>query len=68
MSRLTSLLLPLATTSALAQSAAAEAPVEHASGTTVVLFLVLFFGMCAAYGWYAWYSGRKEKREQSGKP
>jgi hypothetical protein len=67
MSRLISLLVPLASTSALAQSAAAEAPVEHASGTTVVLFLVLFFGMCAVYGWYAWYSGRKEKREEGEK-
>lgn len=40
----------------------AEVPQEHASPVTVIIFLVLFIGSCAAYGWYAWWSGRKEKQ------
>ena len=28
-----------------------------------IVFIVLFVGMCVAYGWYAWWSGRKEKRD-----
>lgn len=46
---------------AVAQEKAAEAPQEHASPLTVIIFLVLFLGSCAVYGWYAWWSGRKEK-------
>lgn len=52
----------LASVTAYAQSAAAEAPVEKASGATVVLFLLVFFGMCVAYGVWAWRDSKKKKK------
>jgi hypothetical protein len=62
MLRLISRLSPaLASVTAYAQSTAAEAPVEKASGVTVVLFLVLFVGMCVGYGVWAWRNHKKEK-------
>lgn len=40
-----------------------DAPVEQASMGAILLFLALFVGMCAAYGWYMWHTNRKEKQE-----
>ena len=57
------LIVPFVALSAFAQSAA-EAPVEKASGFTVVLFIVLFVGLCGAVLWMSVLSGRKEKRAQ----
>jgi hypothetical protein len=60
MLRLISRLSPaLASVTAYAQSTA-EAPVEKANGATVVLFLLLFVGMCVAYGVWAWRNSKKE--------
>ena len=42
---------------------APEPPVEKASPVTVVIFLVVFVGCCAAYLGYAWWSGRKKRGE-----
>jgi heme/copper-type cytochrome/quinol oxidase subunit 2 len=58
---LCSCLLALASCCAFAQSSAAEAPVEHASVFTVVVFLVLFVAGCLGYFVYAWMSGKKRK-------
>ena len=55
---LASLLLLLLPLLAFAE---AEAPVEKASGTTVVIFLVLFIGGIAAYGVYLWWRARGAK-------
>ena len=45
--------------SAFAQTQAAEPPVEKANLLTVVVFLVIFFGGCAAYFVYLWWNHRK---------
>jgi hypothetical protein len=54
--------LPLALTSfaAFAQ-ATAEAPVEHASMATVVVFGILFVGSCAGAIGYMWWQSKKKK-------
>lgn len=39
----------------------AEAPVEQASATTVVIFLVLFVGSCVGFIAYTWWRGRQKK-------
>jgi len=63
MSRLLSrLIVPFVTLSALAQTAT-EAPTERASGAVVVIFVLLFIGMCVGIAWMAIASGRREKRE-----
>lgn len=54
-------LLTLASCCAYAQSSGAEAPVEHASMFTVVVFVVLFAAVCLGYVGYAWSSARKRK-------
>jgi predicted Na+-dependent transporter len=58
---LCSFLLALASSFAYAQSSTAEAPVEHASVLTVVIFIVLFVAACLGYLVYAWIGGRKKK-------
>jgi flagellar basal body-associated protein FliL len=58
---LCSFLLALASFCAFAQSSGAEAPTEHASMFTVVIFAVFFVVACVAYVAYAWWSGKKEK-------
>ncbi|APV50972.1 hypothetical protein BWI17_15520 [Betaproteobacteria bacterium GR16-43] len=55
---LSSLLLLLTPLQALA---AEEAPVEHASQATVVVFLVLFLGGIVGYGIYLWWRARGAK-------
>ena len=56
---LSSLLLLLSPLLALA--AEAEAPVEHANGLVVGVFLVLFLGSIVAYGVYLWWKARGVK-------
>jgi hypothetical protein len=55
----------LAFFSALAQSAAADAPAEQANSVTVVIFLVLFIGSCVAFAAYVWWNGRKKGAKQA---
>ena len=55
---LSSLLLLLLPFFAFAQKAADEAPTEHASMATVVVFLALFFGGILAYVVYLWWHAR----------
>jgi flagellar basal body-associated protein FliL len=55
-----SFLLTLASCCVYAQSSA-EAPVEHASVLTVIIFIVVFIAGCLGYVAYAWWSGKKEK-------
>ena len=38
-----------------------EPPVEKASFTTVVIFVVLFVAMCVGYLGYAWWTGRGKR-------
>lgn len=61
---LSSLILLVSPLVAFAQSKAAEAdaPVEHASTLTVVVFLALFLGSILAYVLYLWRRARHEKR------
>ena len=50
--------------SAYAQNAAEQPPTtftEPASMTAVVVFLVLFFGSIAVFGFWIWYRGRKQR-------
>ena len=51
-------LLILAFCSAYAQT---EAPTEHASSLTVIIFIVMFVGCCVGYVAYTWW-GRKKKK------
>lgn len=62
MKKLLSYLLPLF--APLLAFAADEPPVEHASGTTVVVFLVLFIGSIVAYGVYLWWRARSAKHPE----
>ena len=62
---LCSFLLTLASWAAFAQDAGAEAPVEHASMLTVVIFVVVFVASCVAWGVYTWWHGRN-KAERDG--
>jgi uncharacterized membrane protein YdjX (TVP38/TMEM64 family) len=57
---LSSFLPVLACCFAYAQSSTAEAPAEHASLLTVVIFLVLFIGTCVAFVGYTWWQHRKK--------
>jgi hypothetical protein len=57
---LCSFLLALASCSAFAQSSVAEAPVEHASVLTVVVFIFFFVAACVGYVGYTWWRGRKK--------
>lgn len=57
---LCSFLLALASWSALAQSAAAEAPVEHANMLTVVVFGIVFVASCVGVIWYMWWQSKKK--------
>lgn len=59
---LSSLLLLLLPFLALAQKATDEAPTEHASMATVVVFLVLFFGGILAYVVYLWWHARQKQQ------
>ena len=63
MSRLL-LLLSLTPLFALAQGAAAEAPVEKASPLTVLLFLALFVGSCLGYGAYVWWRRKSHPEDK----
>ncbi len=56
---LSGLLLILTVCSAYAQ--ATEAPTEHASPLTVIVFIVMFVGSCVGYFAYIWW-GRKKKK------
>jgi hypothetical protein len=68
MARVLSGILPiLAASSAYAQTSGAEAPVEKASGLTVVIFLLLFVGMCAGYFAHVWWGERKRRQMGQGK-
>lgn len=58
---LTSLFLLFAPLLAFAQEKA-DAPVEHASGLTVVVFLALFVGSIVAYGVYLWWKAKGAKQ------
>ncbi len=69
MKRLLVSLFPLlATFVAFAQKAADDAPTEHASPLTVLVFLGLFFGSILAYVVYLWWRARgaKEAGEERG--
>ena len=55
-------LLVLMLCSAYAQTSTPEAPAEHASSLTVIIFVVLFAGSCLGYIGYAWWGGRKKKK------
>ena len=63
MSRLL-LLLSLTPLFALAQGAAAEAPVEKASPLTVIVFLALFAGGCLGYFAYIWWQRKKHSEDK----
>ena len=58
---LCSLLLALASFAVFAQAAPAEAPVEHASMATVVIFGILFVGSCVGAVGYMWWQNKKKK-------
>ena len=62
MQLLRTLLPALASSAAFAQSTTTEAPVEHASMATVVIFIVLFIGGCVGMLGYMWWNGRKEAK------
>ncbi len=51
-----------AVSSAYAQTSGAEAPVEKASSLTVVIFLLLFVGLCVGYFAYVWWSERRRRK------
>ena len=53
--------------STFAQAQGAEAPVDKASGLTVVIFLLLFVGSCAGYFAYVWWTERKRRQLEEGK-
>lgn len=60
---LSALMLLFATCCVYAQSAPAE-PAEHASGATVVVFLILFVGSCVGYIGYVLWDARKNKKSE----
>ena len=61
MVKLLSSFLPiLACCLAYAQSSTPEAPAEQASFLTVVIFVVLFVGVCVAFVGYTWWHHRKK--------
>jgi hypothetical protein len=49
-----------------AQTPGAEAPVDKASGLTVVIFLLLFAGSCVGYFAYVWWTERKRRQLREG--
>ena len=55
---LSAFLVVFASCPALAQT---EAPTEHASSLTVIIFVVMFVGSCVGYVAYTWW-GRKKKK------
>jgi len=61
---LSRLIVPFVSVSAFAQAATSEAPTERASSTVVVVFVLLFVGMCVGIVWMSVQSGRKEKLAQ----
>jgi hypothetical protein len=63
---LSELFLLLMVCSAYAQSSGAEAPVEKASGLTVVIFLLVFIGSCVAYFAYIWWNAWKKRKPEKG--
>lgn len=64
MTRILTALLPfLFASSAFAQAAAAEPPVEKANMFTVVVFLLVFVASIVGYFVYLWWTNRKSQRE-----
>jgi hypothetical protein len=57
---LCSFLLAVASFSLFAQTTAAEAPTEHASMLTVVVFGVVFVASCVGVLWYMWWQSKKK--------
>lgn len=64
MTRILTALLPfLFVSSAYAQAAAAEPPVEKANMFTVVVFLLVFVASIGGYFVYLWWTHRKSQQE-----
>jgi hypothetical protein len=61
---LSRLIVPFVAASTFAQAATTEAPTERASGTVVLVFVILFIGMCVGIVWMSMQSSRKEKLAQ----
>ena len=56
-----SALLSLLLAFGLACAQTADAPVDHASRLSVILFLVLFIGSIVAFGVYVWWRAKSDK-------
>jgi flagellar basal body-associated protein FliL len=41
-----------------------EPPVEKAGALTVVIFVVVFVGLCASYLGYAWWSSKRKREDK----
>jgi cbb3-type cytochrome oxidase subunit 3 len=52
--------------SAYAQTPGADAPADKASTLTVVLFLLLFVGVCVWYFAYTWWNAKKKRQREEG--
>jgi len=63
----TAVLFILQIGSAFAQGAAAEEPVQAASGYATVIFIVLFIGFCVGIVWMMMRSSKKEKGQEEKK-
>src|SRR5258708_24681164 len=59
---LSGVLPSFAVSAAYAQTSGAEAPVEKASSLTVVIFLLLFVGLCVGVFAYVWWSERRRRK------
>jgi heme/copper-type cytochrome/quinol oxidase subunit 2 len=64
MARLISALILLFSCCVASAQSASEAPAEHASTTTIVVFLVLFVGSCLGYIGYILWDARKSKHTE----
>ena len=62
MARLISFLLSILPFVAYAQSKGADEPSPQGSTTSVILFLVLFFGSIVAYAVYLWWTARRGEK------
>lgn len=41
-----------------------DAPLPETNVIGIILFLLLFVGLCVGYGWYVWRGERKRRREE----
>ena len=50
--------------SAHAQTAAADAPLPETNVIGIVIFVVLFVGMCVGFFWYMWWNEKKKRQRE----